>query len=276
MNFRIMDIETLNKVTEEGSLSSFQENNNKLLEKTDPAAVKAVVNEQVELLGSQLLYQRINNNFLEQKFEAFFAKEQFKLFTWRKNFFYRKFGNIYDGGWQNWVTFGSNNTLYSYIFYTVPYNITMNFNEVMALVCSTDYSQHNGSCVFFVNNKELSSRASAMFNPKPISDWNQATLSFMPLPSNEKENGIIFKDVAHKIMALHGIGPCTLLESAMKTVLLHHLPIQDIPKELQQKALLGLYSDNVRVPVPSNLSPVGFRLFCRYRDEFSVVLEDED
>jgi len=280
----IENFETLNKVIEEGCLSSFQENNNKLLEKTDPAAVEELVNEQIELLGSELLYHRINNNFLELKFEAFFAKEQFKLFTWRENFFYNKFGNIYDGTLQNWITCGAltMNNFNNYIFETVPYHITMNFNEVMALACSTDYRPYNGSYVFFENDKELSSRASAMFNPKPISIWNQATLSLMlsrswySLLKNELENGIIFKDVAHKIMALHGIGPCTLLEAAMKTVLLHHLPIQDIPKELQQKSRLGLYSDDVRDPVPSNLSQVGWTLFCRYRDEFSAVSGDGD
>jgi len=261
-----MDIDTLNKIKGEGDDESFRKNNNKLLEKTDPAAVEEVVNEQIKLLGSELLYQRINKNFLEHKFEAFFAKEQFKLFAWREKFFFRKFGSIWTGTWMNWITCGSDD---SYLFETVPYHITKNFKEVTALACSTDYRPNNGSYVFFENDDELSSTAKAMFDPKPLSS------RYCSLDKDElEESGVNFQDVAHMIMALHRIGPCTLLESAMKTVLLHRLPIHDIPKELQQKALQGLYSDDVKGPVPSNISSLGWRYFCRYRDEFSAMSDD--
>jgi len=262
------DIDTLNKIIEEGDEKSFRKNNKKLLKKTDPAAVEEVINEQIELLGSELLYQRINNNLLEHKFEAFFAKEQFKLYTWREKFFYRKFGDI-NGTWMNWITWGSDD---SYHFETVPYHITKNFKEVTALACSTDYRPNNGSYVFFENDDELSSTAKAMFDPEKLSNEYYSC----SLDKDELEySGINFRGVAHMIMALHRIGPCTLLESAMKTVLLHRLPIHDIPKELQQRALQGLYSEDLRAPVPGNLSRLGRRYFCSYRDEFTAASDDE-
>ena len=110
-----------------------------------------------------------------------------------------------------------------------------------------------------------------MFDPEKLSNEYYSC----SLDKDELEySGINFRGVAHMIMALHRIGPCSLLESAMKTVLLHRLPIHDIPKELQQKALQGLYSDDVKGPVPSNISSLGWRYFCRYRDEFSAMSDD--
>jgi len=292
------DIDTLNKIIEEGDEKSFRKNNKKLLKKTDPAAVEEVINEQIELLGSELLYQRINNNLLEHKFEAFFAKEQFKLFAWREKFFFRKFGSIDDDdGMMGWISFqkielGSTEAEFD----TVPYQITMNFKEVTALACSTDYRPNNGSYVFFENDQELSSTAMAMFDPVNLNDDNgcndlsddcdcdyECECFLLNIDTgmnwNLVSSGINFKGAAHMIMALYRIGPCTLLESAMKTVLLHRLPIHDIPKELQQKALHGLYSENVEDPVPSDLSRLGRRYFCSYRYVFtaerSSASEDE-
>jgi len=281
------DIDTLNKIIEEGDEKSFRKNNKELLKKTDPAAVEEVVNEQIELLGSELLYKRINSNLLEHKFEAFFAKEQFKLFAWRKKFFFRKFGirkfGSIDETGVNWISFHQ-----FYQFDTVPYQITMNFKEVTARACSTDYRPNNGSYVFFENDHELSSTAMAMFDTVNLSDDSDLSDDcdcdyecewYSWMSWNLVSSGINFKDVAHMIMALHRIGPCTLLESAMKTVLLHRLPIHDIPKELQQKALHGLYSENVEDPVPSDLSRLGRRYFCSYRYVFtaerSSASEDE-
>jgi len=265
------DIDTLNKIIEEGDEKSFRKNNKKLLKKTDPAAVEEVVNEQIELLGSELLYKRINSNLLEHKFEAFFAKEQFKLFAWREKFFFRKFGSI-DETELNWISFQKINELGSSEFDTVPYQITMNFKEVTALACSTDYRPNNGSYVFFENDRQLSSTAMAMFDPFNFYSTEEMNWNLV-------SSGINFKGAAHMIMALYRIGPCTLLESAMKTVLLHRLPIHDIPKELQQKALHGLYSENVEDPVPSDLSRLGRRYFCSYRYVFtaerSSASEDE-
>ena len=45
-----------------------------LMKKADPDKISSAIAEQVALVGSQSLYERINKNFKELKFEAFLAK----------------------------------------------------------------------------------------------------------------------------------------------------------------------------------------------------------
>ena len=48
--------------------------NAKLMKTADPEKISSVVSQQVALVGSQGLYEKINSNFKEGRFEAFFAK----------------------------------------------------------------------------------------------------------------------------------------------------------------------------------------------------------
>ena len=44
-----------------------------LMKEADPDKISSAIAQQVALLGSQSLYERIHNNFKELKFEAFLA-----------------------------------------------------------------------------------------------------------------------------------------------------------------------------------------------------------
>jgi len=229
--------------------------NNKFLEKTNHEDVKDIVNQQVNLLGSAQLYQRIDKNFREHKFEKFFAKEQFKLFNWRKTNFYTKFGH-YDqrnsSGIRTWYTDGSDD---SHSMDTVPYQITKKFDNVMALACSAENNSNADTSIYFECDENLSSDANFKFN----SEYTEYFVEDDML----EETGMSFADVAHMIVAIHRIGPSSLLEAAIKTVLLHHLPMQDIPKSLQKKATEGLY--RLDDPSPINMSSAGLELFQNFR-----------
>ena len=48
--------------------------NAELIKMTDPDKISSAVSQQVALVGSQSLYEKINSNFKEERFEAFFAK----------------------------------------------------------------------------------------------------------------------------------------------------------------------------------------------------------
>lgn len=202
---------------------------NELIEKADPLKVKKITKDQVDLLGSEMLYHRINRNLMELKFEAFFAKEQFRLFMWRMQFWYDKFG------------------LPSFI---APYQIAMNFESLTALVCSTDRNPTHIRA-----NITLSHCARVRFD----AEW---TLE----PRTLKQHGLTFGDIAHMIVAKHRLGAPSLVETAMKTVLLHQLPMHDIPKELQLKATQGLYGP--QDSIPDNLSLVGRNLFGQLKSSW--------
>ena len=53
--------------------------------------IDKVMAEQVEVVGSLRLYEKIHENFLEAKFDQFFVKEQYDLCKWRENFFRANF-----------------------------------------------------------------------------------------------------------------------------------------------------------------------------------------
>ena len=48
--------------------------NTELVQAADPAKISSAVSQQISLLGSRRLYERINNNLKIAKFEAHFAK----------------------------------------------------------------------------------------------------------------------------------------------------------------------------------------------------------
>ena len=48
--------------------------NTSLLEKVDQEKISLAVSQQVALVGSQSLYEKINKNFKEERFDAIFAK----------------------------------------------------------------------------------------------------------------------------------------------------------------------------------------------------------
>ena len=50
-----------------------------MMEAADQDKISSTVAQQVALVGSQDLYERINTNFKEGKFEAFFAKVKLNL-----------------------------------------------------------------------------------------------------------------------------------------------------------------------------------------------------
>ena len=63
------EIEKMRRRTEEAELF-----NTELVQAADPAKISSAVSQQISLLGSRKLYERINNNLKIAKFEAHFAK----------------------------------------------------------------------------------------------------------------------------------------------------------------------------------------------------------
>ena len=55
-------------------------NKAKLLKKADQEKISLAVSQQVALVGSQRLYEKINNNFKEGGFDAIFAKVCISIF----------------------------------------------------------------------------------------------------------------------------------------------------------------------------------------------------
>jgi len=215
-----------------------------LTREADPEAVQAVVNQQIELLGSQLLYQRMDANLKRHKFEFLFSREQCKLFDWRLDFFHKFCGN-------GQLLFDKSG----------PYHITRNFDAVVALVCSSSDKLEFSLIDYFEENEYQSGNARILYT-------EGIEYSFQR-PDELQDVSLSYNDCAHMIMTLYGTGPCSLLESALKTVKLHNLSLEETPTSIQKKAVNGLYE--LEDQVPNNLSTWGKEL---YEDVRSLYLAE--
>jgi len=240
--------EEYNGILDKMRMKIIRDRRNELARHADPDAIQNIINQQIELMGSELLYRRINRNLRLHKFESIFAREQCKLYSWREEFFYQFCGH--DPSHHDYIT---------------PYHITRNFNLVTALVCSENDQQVSNSLAgYFEENQEQACNAR-------VYDRDG-----MEVCSTDKDDldyvGLGFNDGAQMIMALHRKGPSSLMEIAMKTVFLHDLPLEETPKkEVQNVALYGFYS--VQDPIPSNLTSRGQDLFKDLRTEFGWNLD---
>ena len=150
------------------------------IKEADPNAVQAIVKEQVDLLGSELLYKRINENLKQHRFESVFAREQCLLYSWRQDFFYKFCGH--------------QPTLFDF---RTPYHITRNFDAVTALVCSDKLNDR--LVEYFEENEEQSCNAK-------VFDKDGMEVIAVDMQDLE-ELGLGFNDAAQMIMALHRKGP---------------------------------------------------------------------
>jgi len=229
--------------------------NNELVTFTDHAKVDKIKSDQIEVVGSLKLYERINRNFKLEQFEPFFAKEQFDLYRWREDFFHNSFPE------EEWFTDGADD---SHAFDTVPYQITKNFQHVVALACSP---RNKLERVYFSNDEIASDKARKLFDSNTVM-YND---SFLDKESLEDEN-LTYSDAAHVIVAVFQSAPLKLEQLAMKQVLVHQMPLEELPKELQTKAVIGMFdlSDNI----PDYVNDQGRETFEILRSNFGI--QDEE
>ena len=193
--------------------------NSKLIETADLDRIELVRQQQIELLGSELLYERVNKSFKLLRFEAYFASEQFKLYTWREDYFHEQFEE------DSWFTSGADD---SYSFDTVPFQITQHFDDVVAMACS--HRDHTEK-VYFENNECKAAKARELFDSNTVKYMD----NFLE-PESLEDHGLSFGDALHIIAAAFPSQPLKLEHIAMKKTLEIQVPLTVLPRALQEKA----------------------------------------
>jgi len=227
---------------------------NEITKEVDNEEVQTIIEDQIELFsGNKLLYERMDKNLKEHKFESLFAQEQMKLYEARTTFFLEFCGrrpSLFD--------------------HTTPYHITKNFEVVMAMVCSTSdllnttrWSSCPKDCKclvkYFEENFEESNNAVFRFDREEM----------VAIAVDRKwamRHGLGFNDAAQMIMAVHRVGPCSLFESALKATVINDLSLEKMPKAIQKVASQGLYK--LEDDIPQNLTPKGKQLFGRLKAQY--------
>ena len=208
--------------------------NGKLIAAADKEKIEQVKQRQIDLLGSSKLYERINQNLKLTKFEAYFAREQFKLYRWREDFFHEQFP---DGSWFTLAPEDADDDLA--ISSTVPFQITQHFESVVALSSSQRSSDVK---IYFENDYEHADRARYLFDSNILIFNKDASLYLASLELEfELELGLGFSDALHIIAAVFPAQPLKLEHLAMKKTLETEVPLDEIPRELQEKAARGMF-----------------------------------
>ena len=185
---------------------------------------KAIFN-QIRAVGSVKIFLLICESFKAPP-HIFFMKEQFSLYQWRKEFFLTHFPL---GTWVTTCNFGCGKLGFEqegHYLAALHYNITVNFDYVLELAVS----DHKPEVIRFPTDF-FSDYWTNKF------EWNiQEEEELL-----NKLSRMEFSRAIHVICTLYGRSPPSLLQIAMKKVLEHGMSLTFLPRELQVKAVKGLY-----------------------------------
>ena len=201
---------------------------------------------QVALVGSERLYERINRNLRNLISEPYFTAEQFKLYKWRENFFYKVFGSwMVDKIWTchgNW---------FSHEFDTVPLQLTQFFDDLTVLACSL-LDLTDGNQVYFDADEDTANRIIDLYLVKWIKlTWKTWNILDM------LDGDLSFSDRIHRVSAAFQDGPPTLEELSIKKALEFKLNLEVLPEKLIFKAKHGMYACMKEFKRPGFLSKEG-------------------
>ena len=215
--------------------------------------LESVRQQQIKLLGSEQMYKRVNENLKNMKFEAHFAQEQSKLFHWRAKFFRKHFPLRDDDGEAESC-------------WTCNVNITLYWPKVATFACVF------GTCTpYFECSEEDAHMASFLYERKYLCG---IVLEDVLSPRDLQEFDLTMKDVFHKFVSDYATEPLKLVHLALKNAIAYGLPLDQLPKTVQERAEKGLFtkiSDIEKI-----LSAEGKKRLARIRDTIEECRDEED
>ena len=233
--------------------------------------LESVRQQQIELLGSEQMYKRVNNNLKNMKFEPHFAQEQSKLFQWRYEFFWKHFLREYDGEAKSYWTY--------YV------NITLHWPKVATFACCFPpaWKNHFGEPYTFrpsfnCSEKEedtyMDSDMRAQFLYKKEYMFDIVLEDSILSPRDLKLYGLNMRDIFHKFVSNYAKEPLQLEQLALKNAMAYGLPLDLLPKTIQERAEKGLFSKIS--DIEKMLSEEGKRRLAGIRETVEQCRDEED
>ena len=227
--------------------------------------LESVRQQQIELLGSEQMYKRVNINLKNMRFEPHFAQEQSKLFHWRMKFFREHFPlRDYDGEAEaRW---------------TCNVNITQHWPKVATFAFCFPPAQRNcfGALKVlrpsFDSSEEDTIMASYLYEREYVGGnvLENGNLSLRAL----KACDLTMKDVFHKFVSDYATEPLKLKDLALKNVMAYELPLDELPKEVQEPVEKGLFTKIS--DIEKMLSEEGKRRLAGIRETVEQCRGEED
>ena len=188
--------------------------------------------QQIQLLGSEEMYKRVNENLKNMKFEAHFAQEQTKLFHWREEFFKMVFPVGDDGpvNWENWE-FGEVSPLPCVVCevfpclrgcFTVSINITKYWPRVATFACCATPTGAKPFIPHFEPSEDETYTVEKLYKRGHLVDFIYTNPDLTR--SDLMSWGLHIKDVFHIIVAEFATGPLKLKHLALKSAMLQKWP----------------------------------------------------
>jgi len=213
--------------------------------KFDREMMVSIILEQIKLVGSKKMYDKVSRF---PPGETYFLKDQMKLYQWREKFFQ---DNFPDG---SWYTDGGDD---AHDYDTVPFQITSNFDEVVADACKPGDGK-----VFFENDERSSAASRDAFDL----DWVKYKYEFHDYDEKPFEKYQNPGEALTVIASLFQSQPFKLEYYALKKCMEHDLDVQSLPEKLHQKTFLGFYENCSEIE--DYVDPDGKKLFDEVKEHY--------
>ena len=218
--------------------------------------------QQIELLGSEQMYKRVNDNLKNLRFEAHFAQEQSKLFRWRVDFFWKHFPlREYDGENESCWSCNLNITL------LWPRVATFAFAQPQKNRFGDPYTYRPS----FDCSVEETYMASYLYEREYVSG---IVMEDIVSPSDLKGYGLTMSGVLHQFVSDYSKEPLKLVHLALKNAMAYGLPLDQLPQTLQQRAEKGLFTKIS--DIEKMLSAEGKQRLAGIRHNIEECRDEED
>jgi len=268
-----------------------------------------IVKQQVDVVGTASLYHRLEQSLKDMKVEPLFIKEQWDLYTWRRQFFEEHFPGCECGCQPAWRVLKMT---------TEPYLVCCKFDEVVALalrlrsdlgikerqeqIYSTFPEKVNDSdqfqyCILSRFHAKFSSAAFMRFDKRAIEnlfdslyfdsieddedDYYPEDLDFFEL---QEDFPLSFDDLTAMIAELYPSRvkhPKTLEEIVLKMVLKHGISLEEMSKGLQKQSVMLLlgkisYDDENAGDEKDDFDQDDYDEYNRGSDRRTPILSDQE
>lgn len=220
--------------------------------------------EQVAVVGSQLILSRVEKNMKSGVIEYSLLKELSDLYLWRRQFFDEHLP-VLRGSWFT----------DSYCRDVITFQVIKNFEFVLKLVCSRKLKNGDFPKGIFLQSDEFETRIERyridniefLYHLGKKILWTGYFLSKNFIPGSY----LRFNDIATILMEKHSKGPQKLQQLALRVIKRSNFNQDEVPiKKVFLNDTLGFYSIG---EMPPNLTNDGRELFLKLNEVFSDLIK---
>ena len=246
-------------------ISEGQRKTEELLSDVDQEKLDKFIDDQVALVGSRLIFSRIDNNMKTGVIEYSLLKELSDLYLWRRQFFDENLP-VLRGSWFT----------DSYCRDVITFQVIKNFDFVLKLVCSRKLNAGEFPRGIFLKSDQDKTRIERyridniefLYHHLDLRKkilWTGYFLSRNFIPGSY----LRYNDIATILMEKHSKGPQNLQQLALRVIKRSQFNLDEAPiKKVLLNDTVGFYNIG---EMPPNLTDDGSELFLKLNEVFNEL-----